>query len=85
MKLPKPTHEIYCSIDSCGEHYGWEDADDLTARQMKCATSPNNHRYIYTQDQVLKIIEAAAQLCEKQDGVHDTIYASIVRKLKDQL
>lgn len=85
MKLPKPTHEIYCSIDGCGEHYGWEDADDLTAQQMKRVTSPNDHRYIYTQDQVLEIIEAAARLCEKQDGLHDTLYASIVRKLKEQL
>lgn len=90
MKLPKPTHEIFCSTDSCNEHYGWEEADNLTAQQMKRVINPNDHRYIYTQDQVQQILDHVVFLIEKEcDNWDDErplrLVANTVRKLKEQL
>lgn len=74
MKLPElPTalHEVWCSVDSCYEYWGWEDADDLHKSTIAQAKT---HRYIYTEDQLKaygeacyrKAIEDAAQVCESQ-------------------
>lgn len=47
----EPTHEVWISTDSCGEHYGWEDVDDLDERQWK-NVEKSSHRYSYTATQL---------------------------------
>ncbi len=47
----KPIHEVWVSIDSCQEHWGWEDIEELDER-VEIPDDPDRHRYIYTADQL---------------------------------
>jgi hypothetical protein len=62
----KPIHEVWVSTDSCQEHWGWEDIEELDPR-VKIPTDPSAHRYIYTSDQLkqakVEAIYAASCFC----------------------
>lgn len=40
---------------------------------------------MYTIEALHDLLEQAAQVCEKQDGEHDAIYAAEIRAMKEQL
>jgi hypothetical protein len=70
----EPIHEVWISTDSCGEHYGWEDVNDLDELQWKKVVKAS-HRYIYTATQL-----AAARLQgaeEERKKWQDNLHANV--------
>ena len=39
-------HEVWISVDSCNEFWGWEDIDAICCR-TKIPTDPSDHRWVY--------------------------------------
>ena len=80
----KPIHEVWASIDSCGEHWGWEDIEKLDPR-IKIPTDPSTHRYIYTADQLrqakVEVLREAAKWFSsfQQIDYHGTAFAELHR------
>ena len=70
----EPIHEVWISTDSCGEHYNWEDVNDLDERQWKKVVKAS-HRYIYTAEQLASArLQGAEEERKKwQDNLHANV------------
>ena len=81
----EPVHEVWISTDSCNEHYGYEDVNNLDERQWKKAEKAS-HRYIYTAEQLAAARLQDQQLIsklEEQNNIFGGIASAAQKRIKE--